>query len=436
MSLLRAAPRAARASARTYATVSSVEAAGVKVAGIETGTKPATVSLTVVAKAGSRYENVPGVAHVLKNFAFKSTASGSALKNVRETELYGGSLSAALSREHLYLTAEFLRGDEAHFLSLLASVLSSTQFPVHEFGELVVPVVEAETTSSLADPVIRATDLAHALAFRRGLGNSLFATANSPVSIADVKAYASQAFAKSNLAVLGQGISTEALAKAVQSAFGSGVSTAWSELPTAAAKYYGGEVREQIDAHNPIAQPTLVLAYGLAGAASPALSALPHLLGGVPAVKWSVGSSPLAQAAAKVPGASAVANLLPYSDASLLTVTVQAPTSEGVRTVAEGVAAAIKAATSTKDAAAVKRAVAKAKLEAATRLERTEQLLTTVGPALFAGSVPAADSAFAALDKLDAAAVSKAAGELFQAKPTLVAIGDTHVLPYADELGL
>ncbi len=42
----------------------------------------------------------------------QSTSAGSALKTIRETELYGGVLSSALSREHLYLTAEFLRGDE------------------------------------------------------------------------------------------------------------------------------------------------------------------------------------------------------------------------------------------------------------------------------------------------------------------------------------
>lgn len=42
----------------------------------------------------------------------QSTSNGSALKTARETELFGGVLSAAIGREHLYLTAEFLRGDE------------------------------------------------------------------------------------------------------------------------------------------------------------------------------------------------------------------------------------------------------------------------------------------------------------------------------------
>lgn len=42
----------------------------------------------------------------------QSNSNGSALRNVRETELYGGVLSAALTREFLFLNAEYLRGDE------------------------------------------------------------------------------------------------------------------------------------------------------------------------------------------------------------------------------------------------------------------------------------------------------------------------------------
>jgi ubiquinol-cytochrome c reductase core subunit 2 len=55
-------------STRTYAT-SVADSAGVKVAGVDLG-QP-TTSISVVVKAGSRYETLPGVAHALKNFAFK-----------------------------------------------------------------------------------------------------------------------------------------------------------------------------------------------------------------------------------------------------------------------------------------------------------------------------------------------------------------------------
>lgn len=65
---------AARASAgkslrlsRQFATV--VEASGFKVAAVDNG-QP-TTAVTVLVKGGSRFETKPGLAHVLKNFAFK-----------------------------------------------------------------------------------------------------------------------------------------------------------------------------------------------------------------------------------------------------------------------------------------------------------------------------------------------------------------------------
>lgn len=71
-----------------------------------------TSSITVAVRAGARYETSPGVASALKHFTFKSTAKRSALRVVRESELYGGLLSSSLTKENLLLTAEFLRGDE------------------------------------------------------------------------------------------------------------------------------------------------------------------------------------------------------------------------------------------------------------------------------------------------------------------------------------
>lgn len=67
-SMLRAARLASQSSRRSFATV--VDAAGgVKVAALDNGQPISTV--TVLLKAGSRYEQKPGLAHVLSNFAFK-----------------------------------------------------------------------------------------------------------------------------------------------------------------------------------------------------------------------------------------------------------------------------------------------------------------------------------------------------------------------------
>jgi ubiquinol-cytochrome c reductase core subunit 2 len=62
------ATRLLTASKRGFATV--VDASpGFKVAAVDNG-QP-TSSVTVLLKAGSRYESKPGVAHTLSNFAFK-----------------------------------------------------------------------------------------------------------------------------------------------------------------------------------------------------------------------------------------------------------------------------------------------------------------------------------------------------------------------------
>lgn len=274
-----------------------------------------------------------------------------------------------------------------HFLSLLASVLSSTHFYQHEYSELVLPTVQAEALSALAHPQTIALDLAHQLAFRRGLGNSLYASPNSPVTASDVKSFAQQAFNKSNIAVLGAGISTDALAKAVQSSFGSASGSA-STLSAGSSTYFGGEQRVPLDAHaGPLAQPTLVIAYGTTSAPTPEQKVLQQLLGGESNIKWSAGSSPLAQAAAKVPGAQAKSFLLPYSDASLFGVTVTAPTSEGVAAVAKDVTAALKGAAKA-SGDQIKRAIANAKFADAVAREQQLGLISQAGPAVRVGPAP------------------------------------------------
>jgi hypothetical protein len=61
------AARTASRIARNFATVA--ESAGVKVAAADSASP--TASVTLLVKAGSRYETAPGLAHALKNYAFK-----------------------------------------------------------------------------------------------------------------------------------------------------------------------------------------------------------------------------------------------------------------------------------------------------------------------------------------------------------------------------
>jgi len=409
--------------ARTFTTV--VDTAGVKVAAVDNG-QP-TSAVTFLVKAGSRFESKPGVAHALKNFAYKSTEKRSALVTVREAELYGGVLSSSLSREHLALTAEFLRGDAEYFVDVLASFIASARYTRHEFTEYVLPVVEAESTAASADPATKALEVAHTLAFRSGLGSSLFASSHPSFTSEDIKTFAASAFSSGNIAVLGTGIDQATLSKLVEKSLGKLGSTE----PAAAApssKYYGGETRlESTDGPQ-----TVFIGFGTSGAPSADLAALAAHISPEPAVKWSQGTSSLAAA---IPAGTSVKSVyLPYSDATLFGLLIQGKTGADVKEAGKAAVAALKAGV--KDAAEVKKAVAKAKFNVASSFETSEGLVALLGSKVLAGSDASIESALSSFDKVNASSISAAASSLVKGKPTFVAIGDVKSLPYSDELGL
>ncbi|KAI0937940.1 hypothetical protein AcV7_003270 [Taiwanofungus camphoratus] len=415
------AARSASRIVRNFATV--VDTAGVKVAAVDNG-EP-TSAVTFLVKAGSRYEIKPGVAHALKSFAFKSTSKRSFLGTIREAELYGGVLSSSLTREHLALTAEFLRGDEPFFVDVLSSFISSAKFTRHELDEYVAPVCQAESTSAFSNPATRAIELAHALAFRTGLGSSLFASAGSHVFAEDVKTYADSVFGTGNIAVLGTGVDPSTLQKLVEQSLGSlPASAAPTSSPTS---YFGGETR--IEAHG--APETVFIGFGTAGAPAPELAVLAAHLDPQPSVKWSQGLSPISSG---IPVDTSVrAVYLPYSDATLFGLLVQGSTAEGVKSAGKAAVAALKAAGDVKGEE-LKKAVMKAKFAAASSLDGRDGLIATLAAnALGSQSL---DSTLSSLDKVEASAFSKVTSSLLTAKPTYVAIGDVKTLPYADELGL
>ncbi|GBE86851.1 Cytochrome b-c1 complex subunit 2, mitochondrial [Sparassis crispa] len=417
------AVRSASRLARNFASV--VDTAGVKVAAVDNG-EP-TSAVTFLIKAGSRFETKPGVAHALKGFAFKSTGQRSALGTIREAELYGGVLSTSLTREHLAVTAEFLRGDEPFFVNVLSSFVTSAKFTRHEFSEYVAPVCQAESTALLSDPATHALELAHALAFRNGLGSSVFSSANSHLTIDDVKAYAASVFGAGNIAVLGTGINPATLQGLVEQSLGS--LSAAATPASSPSKYFGGETR--IDGHG--APETVFVGFGTTGASAPELAVLAAHLDPTPAIKWSQGLSPIA--AGTPVGTSVKSVLLPYSDATLFGLLIQGETTEGVKAAGQAAVTALKAAGSLKGED-LKKAVSKAKFEAASAFDKRDGLISALGSTAFSGSPVTLDGALSGLDKVDASAVSKITSSLLKSKPTYVAIGNTASLPYADELGL
>ncbi|KAF8900132.1 Metalloenzyme, LuxS/M16 peptidase-like protein [Gymnopilus junonius] len=414
--------RSAQRIARSFATV--VDTTGVKVAAVDYN-QP-TASVTVLVKAGSRFQPKDGAANALKNFAFKSTSSRSAIGTVRESELYGGVLSSTLGREHLALTAEFLKADAPYFVDILTSFVTSAKFTRHEFEEYVAPVVSAETEAASRDPATLAIDTAHGLAFRSGLGSSLFAPAHHDLTVDDVKSFASSIFTKSNIAVLGTGIDQATLSSLVEKAFAKASES--SAVSTPASKYFGGETR----LGGTGGPQTVFIGFGTTGSPSAEHAALAAHLSPTPSIKWSKGLSPLSSLPE---GISVQPVYLPYTDASLFGLLVQGPTTASVKEASKAAIAALKAASQGIKAEELKSAVAKAKFAAASSVETREGLVNALGSKIFSGVNTSLVATLSSLDAVDASAFSKATANLLAAKPTYVVIGDVH-LPYVDELGL
>jgi len=286
-------------------------------------------------------------------------------------------------------------------VDVLSSLLTSTRFTPHEFAESVLPSVQAEATEAAHSPAITALDTAHALAFRKGLGSSLFASPAGPVITSeDVKAFASSVFTKSGVSVFSTGIEPSKLSKLVEK----GLSTlsSGSAASSVASKYFGGESRVLIDSHGP---QTIFIGYGAPGPITPELSVLTAHLSATPAVKWSDGEVSTINNLPK--GTTAQTVLLPYSDATLFGLLVQAPDAESVTQAGKAVVAALKEASGTIKPDALKKAVAKAKFNAATALDTREGLLDAASLQILTGSQPSIESTFSGIEKVSGSAASQ-----------------------------
>lgn len=255
------------------------------------------------------------------------------------------------------------------FVDVLSSFVTSAKFTRHEFEEYVTPLVDADTDAASHDSAIQAIELAHALAFRHGLGQSIFAPPHNSLTVNDVQSFASSSFAKNNIAVLGTGIDQDTLSSLVNSAFSNVLSS--STVSSSPSKYFGGETRLQS-----AGPQTVFIGYGITGAPSAEIAALAAYLSPNPSIKWSKGLSPLSSLPE---GASAQTVYLPYSDATLFGLLVQGSTAAIVTEASKIVVASLKAIAQGIKAEEFKSAIAKAKFTAANAFENREGLVNAIG---------------------------------------------------------
>jgi ubiquinol-cytochrome c reductase core subunit 2 len=352
----------------------------------------------------------------------------------------------------------------AYFVDVLASFLASPKFSRHELSEYVLPAVHSESAAATQSAPTHALELAHALAFRNGLGYSLYADSHATGNITaeDIRDLHAHAVSNpSSVAVLGTGISTESLAKLFETAVSAHKASAKtpvvpSATPVPATAYHGGAARVS-SAHGP---QTIFVGFGSTASASvPTLHALAAHLNPEPALKWAASSAPVASG---IPaGIHARSVLLPYSDATLVGVVLEGSDGAALREGAKAVVGAFKDAAGGKvGKEELARAVARAKFQLAAGVEAREGYVGAFGPKVLKGETASVQGTLEGIQAVSGTGLSQVsklelfcsltmrttrlwfllflqvAGDLVKSKPTYVAIGDLHALPYADEIGL
>ncbi|CAG8502917.1 4464_t:CDS:2 [Paraglomus brasilianum] len=392
-------------------------------------------SLAIVVKAGPRFETSEnaGVAHYLKNFAFKKTAKRSELRQIREAELCGGVLSANLTREYLILYAEFLREDLPFFAELLSDVVTKTKFTPWEFSEIREKIqFEKGTADSI--PEVSALESAHNVAFRNGLGNSLFANEISKVSNVDVvKSFADRVYTADNVTVVGTGVGHDQL-KSLAEEYLHDLPTGTAVPPTA-TQYFGGEARitsSLPDAH-------FVLAFPGASAGSSdfaSLQVLRFLIDGDKHTKWGEGVSPLAKTISKLGHGTKVSMFnAGYSDAGLFGAYIYG-SPKSVNATALAAVEQLKIATETIGKEDLQRAAAKAAFEAAASFDSRSAKAEIFGSQALYGKNSSIASAIEQIKNIKVEDVRNIAQKTIKSKPTVIALGDTQQLLFADALSI
>ncbi|KAL4915588.1 Metalloenzyme, LuxS/M16 peptidase-like protein [Aspergillus aurantiobrunneus] len=439
-----AASRRGMASAATPGLQYDVsESAGVKVANREPS--GATGTLALVAKAGSRYQPFPGFSDALEFFAFQSTLKRSALRITREVELLGGEFSSTHSRENIVLKTKFLANDLPYFVELLAEVASQTKFPGYELDEVVTKLLKLRQLAIANDPEAVAVDAAHGVAFHQGLGESITPSAYVPyekdISAEAIAEFAKNAYAKSNIALVGSGASSSELSKWVGDFFkglpSAGTSGQYQLKSNSASNYYGGEQRISTKAGN-----SVVIAFPGTGAFGtsaykPAASVLTALLGGESSIKWTPGFSLLGQATQGLSQLRVSTKNHAYSDAGLLAVSLSGKADQVASAGKSVVEVLKKAAAGEIPGEEIKKATALAKFRALESAQTLETGLELTGSGLINGSKPYQIGEVAqSVDSVTEAQVKDVAKSLLSGKASVASVGDLSRLPYASDLGL
>lgn len=406
---------------------------GAKIASCDHG---GSVSKVVIAlQAGSRFESASnlGVSHVLKNAAFTTNGDRSNLRQVREAQIMGGSLECTATRELVTRKSVALRDKLPEIMENMAPGVSSPAFKSWEMGHV---IDMCKNDIAALNCAAKNSELVHSLAFRNGLGNSLYC---DPVKLSNIGEdalfdFVNQMHVGNRVSVVGTNVDHDELVRYSEELLGGMPSGSQLDIPV--QKYHGGEARHSTSAGLTYAS-LLGPVPGLTDADFPSVAVLQRLLGGPTLVKWGTNSTSsrlnkAASAATTEPFVIESLNIA-YSDTGIFGIHAVS-TAEAIGAVldaAVGAAVDIGAGNlSEEDLARCKNQLKSDVLTQGSE-EHLEDMLKQV---MFTGNYTNLEDMLKKVDDVTVDKVVDIANKVMTNNSTYVITGDTSNAPYLDEL--
>ncbi|XP_072947175.1 cytochrome b-c1 complex subunit 2, mitochondrial [Epargyreus clarus] len=384
--------------------------------------------VTVAFKAGSRYEpqNELGLSHVLRSAAGLSSKGASSFMISRKLAQMGASFSASGDREFIYYTLEATQDNLHQALEYFNHIVSNQEFRPWELSDN-IPRLKYDLAA--LPPQVRAVDLLHKAAYRRGLGNSIYI---APKRMGKVSSESVQHFAACNLtparcavAVVGDNQEKAALvAQALQLPSG-------GQGQSEGSTYFGGELRKEMGGD--LAHVALAVQGAPAGSPqSLALAVAAKALGNGPVTKWGADNSLLGKAIGNIGPFAAAGFNVSYSDNGLFGVVLSVPKDEASAAV-KAVAKALKSPNLSGDA--IKAGKNQLKVQVLCEADQGATLTESLAAqGLYTGSVKSPLDLAKEIDQLSSSDISQAMSNATKNRISMGAVGNLAFVPYVDEL--
>lgn len=387
--------------------------------------------VSIIFRAGPRNEtyHTQGASHHLRIAAGLTTSGHSYFGITRNVQQLGGNIITTSDRESTAYTLQVTKNNLSQALIFLEDVATKQLFKPWEISDQ-LPRLRYEL--SKIPETTRLLELLHKVAYRTGLGYSLYSPKRHVglISTETLQHFVNTWFTNSRCAVVATGVSySEACS------FASNLALSSQECPDQPTRYYGGEIRKE--RNSSLASVAVALESAGINKEKDALAfaILQKAAGTGPKVKWGSSISPLYKAVASAAGDKtfAVSALnASYSDSGLFGVVFCCePSVAGSMTTA-----AYKWLKSPKftdsDISRGKNAL---KAEILYAAENGSAVLEMIGQqALFKGHACTPMSLVESVEKVTLNDVKSVAQKLSSGKPSLAAIGDICSVPSVEEL--